>query len=824
VPPTRHPTAYPTRFPTKFPTKQPTKGATERDYVYVPKRLSWKEANNYCQAKGYSGLATVTSKEENLLVRKKVPRWANVWIGASDHDKEGTFVWADGSGAVTYTNWSPGEPNENGDEDCVVLYRNGRWNDGNCGLRNRFVCNAAPPAARVPTSLTPTPVPTPAPKVPFIYRSEQLPWPKAAAACERMGTSLATITSLQQNKEVSSILGWSDAWIGLNDRVNEGNWVWDTGLGNTPVTFKAWGPGEPNDFGFGRGEDCAIIHANGRWNDLKCFYKKPYVCNAIPHENSKYVFIDSQKSWWEAALYCKEMGSHLAVIQNKDQNDEFVNIMKEKRQSVWIGLSDVLAEGSFSWVDGKTDFDSNTFSNWAAGQPDNNPGGNADCVDVNFPSGQWMDDQCEIRKPFACMRNQPVKPSTITFFKQGLTFEQAEAYCRSNCSTLVTISNEEQEKEAAILARAHGAPHVWIGLSKDDANGYRWNDGTVFDRYSYDAWPPREHWKVNDEEERRCVQMVSSGMWQHQGCQKLSPFMCQPSAELAKTCTKHAPPSFAAPTPAPSFCTRRQIGEYPDVSDQPVGMDRYLYVAAPMRWGQAQAYCRSIGSDLATIRNFSDNDFAHEMAAHCETAIWIGLSEFYTAEGEFAWADGSGNTSALGFEAWAKGEPNDASTGEDCVALMADGFWNDALCHQAKPFICDNIEFIPHSSSSIVVGPDGPNAHDPSAATANSEAIQADAGDSSAGATIPVVVTVSCVAVIAAGVGFFFLYKRLQKKYVDLEKTIEFEMNDVRQPEPMPSGLGPGVLGSSSDKTLSPTSPSTEVANMLSSGKQYSEL
>jgi len=52
------------------------------------------------------------------------------WIGFTDAAVEGTFVWSSGQ-AVTYTNWSAGEPNNFGPEHYTVISWNAldAWND-----------------------------------------------------------------------------------------------------------------------------------------------------------------------------------------------------------------------------------------------------------------------------------------------------------------------------------------------------------------------------------------------------------------------------------------------------------------------------------------------------------------------------------------------------------------------------------------------------------------------------------------------------------------------------------------------------------------------
>lgn len=53
--------------------------------------------------------------------------------------------WTDTT-ALGYVNWAPGEPNaafhpgEVGEESCVEMYDDGRWNDNNCMQKRGFAC------------------------------------------------------------------------------------------------------------------------------------------------------------------------------------------------------------------------------------------------------------------------------------------------------------------------------------------------------------------------------------------------------------------------------------------------------------------------------------------------------------------------------------------------------------------------------------------------------------------------------------------------------------------------------------------------------------
>jgi len=95
----------------------------------------------------------------------------------------------------------------------------------------------------------------------------------ATQLCQANGARVASILSAAENQFVYALLPASNqaAWIGLKRK--GGSHVWDDG---TPLTYKNWAPGEPNnDNGT---ESCSVIWGpalgqislRARWNDVPC--------------------------------------------------------------------------------------------------------------------------------------------------------------------------------------------------------------------------------------------------------------------------------------------------------------------------------------------------------------------------------------------------------------------------------------------------------------------------------------------------------------------------------------------------------------------------
>ncbi|XP_021372939.1 macrophage mannose receptor 1-like [Mizuhopecten yessoensis] len=295
---------------------------------------SWTQAGADCKSRGGS-LVMIKNAGKQAFVYNTLKslhwRYHGVWIGGSDRDKEGEWVWVDGS-HIEYGNWHPGQgpTTHNGFffssstfEDCAEMRLDdgGKWHDYPCGglrysysyvceyalastvtLRPRTTVNPRttikPPVAQTSTDLTHCPGSVPRNNYLKVYGGKCLQflltersWTKASADCKSRGGSLVMIKNAGKQAFVYNTLKslhwrYHGVWIGGSDRDKEGEWVWVDG---SHIEYGNWHPGQGptthNGFFFSSStfEDCAEMRLDdgGKWHDYPCGglrYSYSYVC------------------------------------------------------------------------------------------------------------------------------------------------------------------------------------------------------------------------------------------------------------------------------------------------------------------------------------------------------------------------------------------------------------------------------------------------------------------------------------------------------------------------------------------------------------------
>ena len=122
-------------------------------YLFCSSFSTYATARATCTNAGFQ-LVQIESASENAWVYQNVSSrlgGEDVHIGGSDSGVEGSWTWeagpqfwsgGSGGGPVggRYANWEPGEPNDDGTEDCAEMRDFGEWNDDDCLDDQRYVC------------------------------------------------------------------------------------------------------------------------------------------------------------------------------------------------------------------------------------------------------------------------------------------------------------------------------------------------------------------------------------------------------------------------------------------------------------------------------------------------------------------------------------------------------------------------------------------------------------------------------------------------------------------------------------------------------------
>ncbi|XP_055625172.1 C-type lectin 37Da-like [Toxorhynchites rutilus septentrionalis] len=131
--------------------------SSSKQYQIPNLRGNWFKAFEFCRSIGMQ-LVTIRSRAENDAVAKYIQSTdkyndvsSSFWLGGSDLAEEGTFSWMPTGQLVTFSNWSPGEPNNAFQtEHCIQLVYIPRfeqrwtWNDNNCTTSYMyFICETA---------------------------------------------------------------------------------------------------------------------------------------------------------------------------------------------------------------------------------------------------------------------------------------------------------------------------------------------------------------------------------------------------------------------------------------------------------------------------------------------------------------------------------------------------------------------------------------------------------------------------------------------------------------------------------------------------------
>ncbi|XP_064597822.1 IgGFc-binding protein-like [Liolophura sinensis] len=254
-------------------------------YKVFDKPEPFDEADRRCQAEG-GHLASVLDQKTVDFLKSQMELLGHdgkYWIGYSDRNMEGIYVWLDNSFSE-YSNWAAGEPTADDRlaKDCVAVGKATEFKfvTQKCNIEQGFVC-------RKPLSLK---------NCPkgwhqfdgscYMSSGEKTPFAEAYLQCAARGGDLAAVTSSMEEAVLKEIVipvrNGSDLWIGAFQKDDGFDWV--DGISSFD-SFSAWAQGEPANV---QGIRCLMADGLMKWKSVDCdlslgficekSFRNPYVC------------------------------------------------------------------------------------------------------------------------------------------------------------------------------------------------------------------------------------------------------------------------------------------------------------------------------------------------------------------------------------------------------------------------------------------------------------------------------------------------------------------------------------------------------------------
>ncbi|XP_074480638.1 C-type mannose receptor 2-like [Sebastes fasciatus] len=273
--------------------------------------------------------------------------------------------------------------------------------------------------------------------------------------------------------------------------------------------------------------------------------------------------------------------------------------------------------------------------------------------------------------PSICLHRQ------YHYVNDSKTWTEAASYCRRTYTDLASIENtEEMNQLNNTVSSSSNSSEVWIGLYS--AIVWRWSDGYRGTGSRYRNWITSYNEPNFHSGREFCVATRGDGRWWDVSCKAEYPFICYRGEDLARHVLILKKFYFEfqyvtfPPLPPPTLTAGTQLDP------------EFVFVNESMSWSSAQRYCRENYTDLATVRNDTENQEIQSLGLSGDYA-WIGLFR----DPHLNWSDGSNYK----FSYWDSGYNPLGSLTHVCAvaALQRSGKWRAVDCERRLPFVCYSI-------------------------------------------------------------------------------------------------------------------------------------
>ncbi|XP_036411940.1 macrophage mannose receptor 1-like [Colossoma macropomum] len=390
---------------------------------------------------------------------------------------------------------------------------------------------------------------------------------------------------------------------------------WVLSTGENISAYSNWVPGQPNE---GNVEAACGVYSSQGWNDYFCSTKFYFVCFDDRSDTSgAFILKKSGMTWTQAQTYCSQHYTNLASVHNAQEHQQVLNVVGS--DSAWFGLI------SGQW----SDKGFSPFRYWANGQAPESTSTEKCAAMMMSDSGKWTQSQCDLQNPFICYGGLKPVAHLYYFIRDSKTWTEAQTYCRNRFTDLATVDSVKDMSRLMKAVDVGYSGSLWIGLMQVGQARWGWSRGDeLLSNFSnWDAGRPNGN--------GQCVFTVD-GVWRDYDCTVALYFVCY----------------------------------YEGTG--------YILVETPKNWYDAQSYCRTSYTDLASIRSPREQKQVTDLV-NKGVSVWVGLFS-----DTWQWSD----QWSLLFRNWASGQPS-SGTGNCSAVVMGDsGKWIADNCNAQRPFIC----------------------------------------------------------------------------------------------------------------------------------------
>ncbi|XP_071382609.1 macrophage mannose receptor 1-like [Centroberyx affinis] len=350
-----------------------------------------------------------------------------------------------------------------------------------------------------------------------------------------------------------------------------------------------------------------------------CFYL------ALPSSHLRVFFLVENKNRTDALQLCKDKNSTLTTVYKEDFHFIGKLLMQKKKYRVWIGLSRTRDKVT-TWSDGVPfTFNASVVTL-----------GIGDQICEAMDKNTWKGFSCSDRIPFMCYN----KADEYILIEKKKNWCQAQKYCRTHYTDLVSISNQTQNQEVIQMGKNRT---FWIGLLHDE---WEWEDKKCSTLRDW-LLPPSSRPSLN-----------GSILVSLQKNSKLQPNRMSSTAN--------------------GLCSK--------------GNTRIRMINQTLTWEKAFDYCTENHKVLLWINSPSDQEAVEQWLNHTGVSgpLWLGLRQSRLF-GFWIWANES-SSKVVEYNKWKDGTAPELPLSHHCGAIAKeddDYMWSDKDCRLQLPFLCE---------------------------------------------------------------------------------------------------------------------------------------